>query len=86
MEDGNSRNAQQVMSQSEDAAAARTATDSFQDDTVLGRKVVVLGVCAMRKKVSSIVMAFVNYFLFGLYLSLYIESKYCNCESNVHLF
>ena len=51
MEKCNSRNAQQVMSQREDV----TAADSFQDDIVLERKVVVLGVCAMRKKVSNTV-------------------------------
>ena len=55
MEKCNSRNAQQVMSQREDVTAARTAADSFQDDIVLERKVVVLGVCAMRKKVSNTV-------------------------------
>ena len=53
MEDSNSRKAKQVMWQSEDKATALTATDSLQDDhTVLDRKVVVLGVCAMHKKVS----------------------------------
>jgi len=53
MEKSNSRNAQQVMSRREDVTAARSAVESFQDDTVLDRKVVVLGVCAMRKKVSN---------------------------------
>jgi len=57
MEESNWRNAQQVMSQSEDAAAARTAANSLQDDTVPDRKVV-LGVCAMRKKVSIVVLPF----------------------------
>jgi len=65
MEESNSRNALQVTSQSENAATAGTATDCFQDDTVLHKKVV-LGVCAMRKKVSIVYYQFLLKVVFSL--------------------